>query len=112
MPTPTYDDLCDVCEELSVPFARIEFDPLDSDGIPEPPFFVLMPQYGGSYTASNAVVADIRPYDLELYTRGSDMALEASVRAKLKEHGFTYQPSSVPIGDHIIKSTWSLFVRE
>ena len=109
---PTYNDLCGVCEDVSLPYARVQFDPRDPDGIPSPPFLILMPQYGGVTTGSNQVIAEHRPYDLELYTDGSDMALEASIRAALKRHGFTYQPETVPIGDNIIKSVWSVFVTE
>ena len=109
---PSYNDLCEVCEDVSLPYARVQFDPRDPDGVPSPPFCILMPQYGGVTTGSNQVIAEHRPYDLELYTDGSDMALEASIRAALKRHGFTYQPETVPIGDNIIKSVWSVFVTE
>lgn len=109
---PSYNDLCEVCEDVSLPYARVQFDPRDPDGVPSPPFCILMPQYGGVTTGSNQVIAEHRPYDLELYTDGSDMALEASIRAALKRHGFTYQPETVPIGDNIIKNVWSVFVTE
>lgn len=109
---PSYNDLCEVCEDVSLPYARVQFDPRDPDGVPSPPFCILMPQYGGVTTGSNQVIAEHRPYDLELYTDGSDIALEASIRAALKRHGFTYQPETVPIGDNIIKNVWSVFVTE
>ena len=109
---PSYNDLCEVCEDVSLPYARVQFDPRDPDGVPSPPFCILMPQYGGAVTGSNRVIADHRPYDLELYTDGSDMALEARIRDALKRHGFTYQPETVPIGGNIIKSVWSVFVTE
>jgi hypothetical protein len=73
---------------------------------------VLMPQYGGSVTGSNRVIADHRPYDVELYTDSSDMALEKRIRQALKAHGCTYQPETVPIDGNIIKSVWSVFVTE
>ena len=109
---PSYSDLCEVCEDVGLPYARIQFDPRDPDRVPSPPFMVLMPQRGGTVTGSNRVIADHRPYDVELYTDGSDMALEKRIRQALKAHGFTYQPDSVPIGGNIIKSVWSVFVTE
>ena len=105
----TYDDLCAAVESCGLPFARIQFDPYDPDGIPDAPFCILMPLTTRNRMGSNAVVAHFYPYDVELYTDGSDMELEKRVQSALEGAGFAWQRSTVTLEDGIVQTTWSLF---
>lgn len=105
----SYDDLCAAIEECSLPFARIMFDPDDQDGIPQPPFVILMPQRTSNRMGSNHVVAQFDQYDVELYTRGSDMGLEERVESALKAHGFAFQRDTTTPGDGIAETIWSTY---
>lgn len=105
----TYDDLCAAIEEVPLPFARIQFDPDDPEGIPEVPFVILTPLRTHNKMGSNRVAMAFDPYDVELYTELSDMELEGRVEDALERHGFAYQRSHQDLGDGIVEVVWSTF---
>lgn len=103
----TYDDLCAAVEACGLPFARIQFDPDDPEGIPEPPFAILMPRPTRNKMGSNRVVMRFDQYDVELYTLGSDMGLEDRLDASLAAHGFACQRSHITPGEGVAEAVWS-----
>lgn len=102
----TYDDLCAAMAACSLPFARISWDPLDPDDIPPLPHVLLVPQKTRNKNAGDGMSCRITPYDVELYAKGSNIALECQVEEALTAAGFTFDRYTVPLGDGIVETVW------
>lgn len=102
----TYDQLCAAVASCGLPYARISWDPLDPSDIPALPHVLLVPQKTRNAIAADGVACRITPYDVELYAKGSDIALEESVESALSRAGFSYNRYTVPLGDGIVETVW------
>jgi hypothetical protein len=102
----TYDDLCAAVASCGIPYARIAFDKDDPEELPELPYVLMVPRGTRNFMANNRVVSRITSYDVELYARGSSIALEETVDAALSSMGFPYQRSTVPLEDNVVELVW------
>lgn len=77
----------------------------DNDA-PPLPYVVLVPLEENGVKADNDTAYSYRRYDVELYTHGRDVALEASVRGAIADAGIpcglSAQPQMVPNSDVVI----------
>ena len=102
----TYDDLCDAMRACDIPFARTSWEPLDPSDIPPLPHALLVPQRTRNAIAADGVACRITPYDVELYSHGSSIALEERVEEALRDAGFAFDRYTVPLGDGIVETVW------
>ena len=105
----TYEDLCAAVTECGLPFARIQFDPDDPDGIPDPPFVLLIPRRTLNRMGSNRMAAKFDAYDVELYTHLSDLALERRLQQALEARGFCFQRDHASLSGAIAETVWSTY---
>lgn len=103
----TYDELCAAIASCGLEYARLTFAPLDPDEIPALPYVVFVPQRTNNVFANDRIACAITSYDVNLYTEGSNMALEEQVGAALVSAGFGYQRGAIPFGDGIVETTWN-----
>ncbi|WP_455044072.1 hypothetical protein [Lancefieldella rimae] len=103
-------DLCDTIERLSLPFAQIEFDTTDGTTPPGLPFVLLVPETTQDVIADGVNFVHITPYRVELYTSGRDMDIERRFEVALNESGFSYTRRTVPLGDGVLETTYTVTV--
>ncbi len=105
---PTYDDLCAAIESLDLPYARVQFDTRDPDNLPNVPFVVLMPTTTNHQQAGDAIAYHVWPYNVELYTDGSNMALEGAVQSALEAAGFVPRRYTLGLDDNVVETVYSV----
>lgn len=88
----TYDDIVNMLEEMSLPFA---YDHFAEGEAPEPPFLCFLFPGTSNVFADNAVWQKISDLNIELYTDKKDPALEARLEDILTAHEFPYEKSEV-----------------
>ena len=104
------DTLCSVIDSLDVPWANQGFDKADE---PEPPFICLVAGYSGSSYADNARYIDWMEYEIALYTRHRDYALEKRLSDALDavECVHALQVASIS-GESLIEAAFIVKVNE
>ena len=98
----TYEDLCAAVTECGLPFARMQFDPDDPDGIPDPPFVLLIPRRTLNRMGSNRMAAKFDAYDVELYTH-------KKMKTNPEARGFCFQRDHASPSDGIAETVWSTY---
>ena len=102
----SYDDLCSALASCDIPIVRITWDPADEDMLPPLPHAMLVPTETQNIFARNRVVCRITLYDVEVYLRGSDIALESSIESALDAAGFGYDRDTHPLEDGVTMLVW------
>lgn len=87
---PTYADLCDAVASCGLPYARVAWDGDDPSSIPPLPHVLLVPDETADVVADASGLCPVTLYTVELYERGSSLAVEASLESALADAGFTY----------------------
>ena len=103
-----YEGLCDAVSSTGVPFARVCWD---RDQTPPPlPYALIVPGTTRDVMAGSRRVAEVTPYTVELYERGSSLALEAKVEAALTAAGLPFTRRCVPLSGGVVEMAYEVEV--
>lgn len=92
----TYDEIVEMLEGVSMPFAYDHFEEGES---PDPPFFVFLFPSTDNFSADGVVYQKIDELHIELYTDRKDPDVEEKVEEVLGQHGLFYNKSEVWIAE-------------
>lgn len=106
------DDLCDVLDSLGIPWTNEQ--PTDEQKSKIlPPYIALVAGYGETQYADNTAWLRWMPYDVALYTRHRDYALERKVAAALDDAGCAYTLGVTNIeSEGLVEAAFSVDVDE
>lgn len=76
--------LCSILDSLEIPWANQSWPGFSA---PDPPYIVLAAGYGETAWADNMAYASWMPYDIALYTKSRDYALEQRIKDALSDAG-------------------------
>lgn len=80
----TVADLIAAMGELSIPCQQSDYDPKKATAMP---YAVLVPDEARALNTVDGPVHEYRKYDIQLYTRHRDVALEHAVTKALRDAG-------------------------
>ena len=101
---PTYADLCDAVASCGLPYARVAWDGDAPSSIP------LVPDETADVVADASGLCPVTLYTVELYERGSSLAVEASLESALADAGFTYTRRLGDVGSGVVEMAYHLAV--
>lgn len=103
-------DLCAVLDSIGIPWSNQSFTGNDE---PAPPYIVLVAGYGESVYADNRVYASWTSYDIALYTRRRDYALERKIKDALDAADCSYTLAVTSIeSEKLVETAFSVDVEE
>lgn len=103
-------DLAKLLDAFGLPWANGGFR---DGGFPAPPYIDIEAGYGESMCADNAAWYRWMPYDVALYVRERDYALEKRFEAALDAAEFNYSKTVTPLdNDELIETAYEIDVTE
>lgn len=105
-----YTDLCRAVASCGLPFARVCWDKDDPDAPPPLPYALLVPGATRDVMAGSRRAAEVTPYTVELYERGSSLDLEARLEAALDAAGLPFERRCVPLDGGVVEMAYEVTV--
>lgn len=90
--------------------AQIEWDTADGTTPPPLPYALVVPQSSRYVYAGERVAREYTTYDVELYTRGRDLALERSIADAMAAERVKFRKWLNPLGHGVNETVYELTV--
>lgn len=85
MSIPTVADVLAVMASMGIPCVQMHWD--DPNDVPPLPYALLMPESAHEQNTADGPTVEYRGYDIQLYTKRRDVALEKAVTRALRGAG-------------------------